>query len=379
MFRRTIASAKTVLKKYDLADGETLKLSEQELHCLVAISEKGEQIDLTDKVKNGQLDWIAPPGQWKLYGAGQSSPVQKVKRAAPGGEGSVLDPYSVAALNEYLERFDKAFTSYSGEKPRSQFHDSFEYYGATWTHDLFREFARRRGYDLRTQLPALFGEGPEETIARVKCDYRETIADLHLAYVQRWTEWSHARGSLSRDQAHGAPGNLVDLYAAADIPETESFGATDEKLIPMLKFASSAAHLANRKLSSSESFTWLNEHFQTSLSQGKAGGGLLVPLRREPYFLPRHSVFAAEAPWPGWQFYAAVNFGPQAASGATCPSSTLTSRAANRSCKAANPPTTCCSISRCTTFSARHPICSFHSPFITSKKRSRRTRFIKWR
>jgi hypothetical protein len=37
--------------------------------------------------------------------------------------------------------------------------------------------AVRRGYDLRTQLPALFGEGPEQAVARVKCDYRETISE----------------------------------------------------------------------------------------------------------------------------------------------------------------------------------------------------------
>ena len=34
------------------------------------------------------------------------------------------------------------------------------------------------------------------------------------------------QGFQARNQAHGAPGNLLDLYAAADIPETESFGLT---------------------------------------------------------------------------------------------------------------------------------------------------------
>ena len=33
----------------------------------------------------------------------------KVKRAAPGGEGLVLDPYSTDALDAYLERFTRAF------------------------------------------------------------------------------------------------------------------------------------------------------------------------------------------------------------------------------------------------------------------------------
>ena len=175
----------------------------------MAISESGQQTNLTSLVVTGRLDWTAPPGRWRLYAVSIRGTGRKVKRAAPGGEGNVLDPYSVTALKHYLANFDKAFANYRGEMPRSQFQDSFEYYGANWTSDFFQEFESRRGYDLRTQLPALFGEGPEDTVARVKDDYRETISDLHLAFIQRWTDWSHSHGSLSRDQAHGAPGNLL--------------------------------------------------------------------------------------------------------------------------------------------------------------------------
>jgi len=173
-----IASAKVVLKRYDVAGAEQFKadLPQGQLQCLMAYSDKNEQLNLTDKVADRHFEWKAPAGKWRLYAVLESSPVQKVKRAAPGGEGNVLDPYSVRALNQYLTRFDKAFADYHGEKPRSWFHDSFEYYGAQWTPDFLHEFEARRGYDLRPQLPALFGEGPEDTVARVKSDYRETIS-----------------------------------------------------------------------------------------------------------------------------------------------------------------------------------------------------------
>jgi hypothetical protein len=307
------ASSKVILKRYDLRGGESLKsrLPEGRLQRLMAVSDKGEQIDLTAKVDNGRLDWAAPPGRWLLYAVSQSGPIQKVKRAAPGGEGNVLDPYSVAALDKYLADFDKAFAGYRGEMPRSHFHDSYEYYGASWTGDFFREFESRRGYDLRMQLPALFGDGPEETVARVKGDYRETISDLHLAYIQRWTQWCHTHGSISRNQAHGAPGNLLDIYAAADIPETEIFGDVDEKKIPLMKFSSSAAHITGSKLASSESFTWLGEHFQVPLSQVKEAADFLFISGVNHIFFHGIPYSPADAPWPGWQFYAAVNFGPQ--------------------------------------------------------------------
>ena len=38
---------------------------------------------------------------------GKPTPM-KVKRAAPGGEGLVLDPYSTDALDSYLDRFTRA-------------------------------------------------------------------------------------------------------------------------------------------------------------------------------------------------------------------------------------------------------------------------------
>ena len=65
----------------------------------------------------------------------------KVKRAAPGGEGLVLDPYAVDALGAYLERFTRAFAPLPRGAVRGQFHDSFEYYQASWTPQFAAEFA----------------------------------------------------------------------------------------------------------------------------------------------------------------------------------------------------------------------------------------------
>ena len=306
------ASSSVILKRYDLAAGSTLadKLPDGRLQCLMAIPEKGAAVDLTSRVRDGHLDWTAPVGQWRLYCVTQSGPIQKVKRAAPGGEGDVLDPYSVKAMDDYLAVFDRAFALQPGVRPRAHFHDSFEYFGANWTAGFFDEFGRRGGYDLRTQLPALFGEGAEDTVARVKYDYRITIAYLHQAYMQRWKDWAHAHGGLARDQAHGAPCNLIDLYATADIPETEIFGSVDERNVVMNKFSSSAAHLAGRRLASAESFTWLNEPFQATWSQVKQAADYLFLTGVNHIFFHGIPYSPAEAPWPGWQFYAAVNFGP---------------------------------------------------------------------
>lgn len=307
------ASARAVLKSYTVTEGKRLaeQLPEGKLSGLVAVSARdGQQLDLTAKVKDGKLDWAAPEGKWKLYAVVQQSPVMKVKRAAPGGVGNVLDPFSPTKLDRYLAGFDKAFADFKDPVPRAHFHDSYEYYDASWTDDLFDEFRKRRGYDLRTQLPALFGEGAADTVARVKCDYRETLSDLHREYLVRWTAWCHKRGGLSRNQAHGGPGNIIDAYAATDIPECEIYTHFAEKHRPFLKMASSAAHLTGRALVSAESFTWLGEHFQVPLSRVKTATDYLFLAGVNHIFFHGIPYSPKDAPWPGWQFYAAVNFGP---------------------------------------------------------------------
>ena len=308
-------SGRVIFQRYEVAGGATLTaaLPQGRLQCLHAIADDGTQLELSGKVSNGRLDWTAPPGKWRLYAVSEVNRVMAVKRAAPGGEGSVLDPFSGAAMDHYLADIDQHFAVYHETMPRSQFHDSYEYAGAQWTPSFFTEFAARRGYDLRTQLPALFfGEGAEDTAARVRTDYRETIADLHRSYIEHWTAWAHGHGSLSRDQAHGSPANLLDVYAAADIPETEQmpFGGMGAANYAMNKFSSSAAHDTGRTLASSESFTWLTDHFHAPLSQVKQAADYLFLTGVNHIFFHGIPYSPAEAPWPGWQFYAAVNFGP---------------------------------------------------------------------
>jgi hypothetical protein len=253
---------------------------------------------------------------------------QAVKRAAPGGEGLVLDPFSAEALRGYLARFDSAFAGVP-ERPRSFYNDSYEAYGANWTARFPEEFRRRRGYDLRTQLRHFLDTAQTETAIRVRMDVQETLSDLLLdEFTRPWADWARQRGTLTRNQAHGSPGNLLDLYAGADIPETESFGSSrfpipglrvDENYEvdrfgtphPLaMKFASSAAHLTGKPLVSSETGTWLADHFKVSLSQLKPQIDELFAAGINHVFFHGITYTPPETPWPGWLFYASTNYGP---------------------------------------------------------------------
>ena len=126
----------------------------------------------------------------------------KVKRAAPGGEGLVLDPYSAAALDRYLRHFSKAFAEIPRARVARQFHDSFEYYDASWTPALPAAFQKMHGYDIQPFAAQLGGEKPldDDTLSRVKGDYRRTLAKLHLDYVNAWVTWAHEEGFEARNQ-----------------------------------------------------------------------------------------------------------------------------------------------------------------------------------
>ncbi len=323
------AAKKMEHRVYFLSGGGRLKekIDPVHLQALVAYSAGGEPIDLTDRVhRDSTLNWVAPAGKWRLDAVWMVGTGQKVKRAAPGNEGLVINPYSTESLAVYLKRFDRAFAGHKGHLPRAQYHDSFEYYNANWTRAFFDSFRVRRGYDLRAHLPLLFGSGQEDAAARVQSDYRQTLADLHLRYIQSWVKWAHAKGCWTRNQAHGAPGNLLDLYAAADIPETEIFGSTPfpipgfrrkpENNAPyspnplVLRFASSAAHVAGRQLVASETCTWLREHFKVALSQVKPEVDQLFLAGVNHIFYHGSAYSPREATWPGWLFYASTAFQP---------------------------------------------------------------------
>src|SRR5690606_18988549 len=145
-------------------------------------------------------------------------------------------------------------------------------------------------------------------------------------FTESWTKWAHGYGSLTKNQAHGSPANLLDLYAAVDIPEMETFGSSTfqipglkpsikprrgDKPDPILmKFPASAAHLTGKSLVSSETFTWLGEHFRSSLAQFKPEVEQCFLAGINHVFYHGITYSPTEAPWPGWLFYASVNMVP---------------------------------------------------------------------
>lgn len=233
-----------------------------------------------------------------------------VERAGPGGEGSVIDHFSNVALQHYLDRFDSAFKGKDIRGLRAFFNDSYEVDdargAADWTPTLFNEFKKRRGYNLQEHLPALFGYDDQEKNRRILCDYRETISEMLLHnFTEPWKQWAHDKAAIIRNQAHGAPSNILDLYGVVDIPEIEGV----EPL--RIKMASSAGNVTGKKLVSSESATWLGEHFESNLSDIKVALDRFMLNGVNHLFYHGTTYSPPGEPWPGWLFYAAVHLNPR--------------------------------------------------------------------
>ncbi len=310
---------------------------------------QGRAYDITNHVSDGHLTW-SPAAElqaqikntskktmrkalklrlkemeqahWQVIALYIRYGVMKVKRAAPGGEGLVVDHFDQKAVHNYLAHIEAAFERTHTPYPHTFFNDSYEVADATWTPTLFEAFEQKRGYRLQDYLPQLLKGN-----TKILSDYRETLGDMLLEnFTQQWTEWAHSHGAITRNQAHGSPANLIDCYAAVDIPEIEGFGLSsfgieglrldpgktrkNDSDFSMLKYAPSAAHICGKPYTSSETFTWLTEHFRTSLSQLKPDIDLMFCAGVNHMFFHGTCYSPKDDPWPGWKFYASIDMSP---------------------------------------------------------------------
>jgi hypothetical protein len=228
---------------------------------------------------------------------------QNVKRAAAGAEGPVFDHYSAAATAAHLRAVgDPMLDAVPAELVGSVFCDSLEVYGADWTPELPAEFVRRRGYDVLPQLHLLTVDGADS--ARLRADYHRTLAELYEEnFVAGCQRWAAGRGVPFRIQSYGTPPSRVSSYRLADQIEGEGWGW---RKITQTRWASSAAHLYDRRIVSAEVWTWVHSpSFRaTPLDlKGEAHDHLLNGINQ----LVGHGwpYSPADAPGVGWFFYAA--------------------------------------------------------------------------
>lgn len=256
-----------------------------------------------------ELDEIdIPEGDWKIVVFASAEYRQTLPATAPNAGGYAIDHMRKDVAEYFFKTAGTPLVERVGKgKINAFFCDSIEVAGHNWTEGFFEEFRARRGYDLEPYIYALWGEVGNVTYG-IRYDYYRTMSELTLEnFFNEFGRWCTENGSKSRIQAHGTWGDILKAYAAADIPEGETFGENDKLMVNTIhrRLPASAGHIYGKPVISNESFTWLRmPRFMVTLENMKAAvdaiflDGMNMIVNHGYSYTPE---FAGK---PGWAFYA---------------------------------------------------------------------------
>lgn len=273
-----------------------------------AISDMREFTDIHD-----DNVWISPQNEVNsevIFFIGGKSGMQ-VKRPSFGAEGYVLNHLDKTSVNNYLKNTgDRLYSAFDKKDvPYSFFCDSLEVYNQDWTDDFLAEFQKRRGYDLKPYLPALVTDIGNKT-ADIRYDWGRTLTELfNERFMIPMQNWGKKNNTKFRIQGYGIPPAAISSNQWADISDGEG---AQWHVVRAARWASSANHIYDRNVTSSETWTWLHSpvfratpldmkaeadiHFLQGINQLIGHGWGYTPPQVE---------------YPGWRFYAAGAYSEQ--------------------------------------------------------------------
>ena len=286
-------------------------------------------VDLTHDFRGEAGRWLMEHGHFRLMAfrlryTGQQNASQDLDNP----RSFVVDHLSRAAMERYLatisEQFAREFKPWLGSTIESIFSDSFEVAPLRdtllWSNSTLAEFERRKGYDLKPYLPALwFDIGP--LTPRVRYDVNEVLHQLALEFCyDPFLEACERLGVKGRMQPHYRfNAEIVAGAGRAHQADTEVTTARFETVADPRKATASGARFAGRPVVSAEAYTFLHrERYRATLEEMKIAsdaflrdgvtqfwnhGWLYTP---EPEVAPTRDFFACERiqPWmPWWPHY----------------------------------------------------------------------------
>jgi len=211
--------------------------------------------------QQGRLDWQAPAGNWTILRIGQTATGAINSPGPDGGVGLECDKFSREAyefhFNQFFGKLFDVIAPLAVKGLAGAIIDSYETGLQNWTAKFPEEFEKRRGYDLKKYMPAMFGRvvvSPELS-DRLLWDIRKTQAELMQEnYYGAFQEQCHKHGMQSFIEPYD-PGNFDEMPTGqyADMVMGEFWlGQANHHSI---KLASSIGHIYDKKIIAAESFT----------------------------------------------------------------------------------------------------------------------------
>ncbi|WP_203257182.1 glycosyl hydrolase [Hyunsoonleella ulvae] len=240
-------------------------------------------INLTNNLSaDGKLIWDVPEGNWTIVRFGHINMRLTNKPAVPeatGWESSKLDKLAIEnhLRNGMIGDLIKDGGPIGNGKLHGLLIDSWESHVPTWTmnsEDMFTEFESRRGYSMKSYLPATMGyivESPEKTTKFLR-DLRHTMDEVFIDnFFKHFATVAHDMGA--EVYTEGAGGEVLPIdpmryYGVSDVPMTEfwypSAPSVQNEYAKPIYNAASATHLYNKPVLAAEACTQVgvkwNEH-----------------------------------------------------------------------------------------------------------------------
>ncbi len=221
-------------------------------------------------VLDSAAEWIAPDGDWCVMELTQ----QPTNWIAAYSNHAYTDLMNDKAMDAFIEatheQYFQRFSAYFGSTILGFFVDEPGLYNnfwdrnvasLSWTHDFAEQFMQRRGYDLRSQLPALW-ENLGHLTETLRVDYWQTVSDLlderffsklalwcevHGVQLTGHLEWEEWMFTMTRHSA--SPFRALSPF---HVPGVDKIDEVTDKLSE--KLVASVAHINGQARVLSETF-----------------------------------------------------------------------------------------------------------------------------
>ena len=167
---------------------------------LVAVSaypEKGEPLDLTDRVTEGKLTWTVPAGKWQLFvikavwcgpmGVADSpTPMPFVDLMNPRATDAYIQTIYQATFDRFGPEFGRTFKGFFSDEAPVDF--------TLFTPDFLERFEKSHGYSIRKWLPSVFHDLSSRD-KKIRFDYRDFIREqVSVVFFGRSRDWCRKHG-----------------------------------------------------------------------------------------------------------------------------------------------------------------------------------------
>lgn len=289
------------------------------------IPDLSKVVNLTDKLKDGELIWTPPSGAWQVVRFVCANNGQQLIAASPNSKGLFIDFLDPEATRFHFEYIINKLGIIKGGDPASPLKslevDSMElYHGIQWTAKFREWFKKHHGYDPVAWLPALMGWTikNEEESDRFQYDYNKTVSDLLIySHYTTGSEVCAEYGLVLAGEAGGpgppfwnsCPVDALKALGNVGIPRGEFWMGNPRNLF-LIKEIACAAHIYGKSYVDAESWTtWRRWRDSPFVRKQLVDRAFCEGLNLITYHGYSHS--PEKSGYPGRTYHAGVDMNPQ--------------------------------------------------------------------